>query len=251
MIRPAALALLLMPFPALAEDITIGTAVPYPRILEHDGAGNVSGLEGDLVAAICARAGWTCTWEVMPFDTLFPALEAGRIDMAANVFGLTAERAARVHMTCPYMPPTADAEGGTFFVTDPAHDPRSGPVAVLRGSLFADTLDGIDADLRLFADEGLAIGALLSGDVPAYFGSATTAMGYPGAAALVNRGQLPTQSRGLSLAVTPTRPGLGAEVDAQLASLSRDGALTYLLNRWINRNVDDPIALCDRQPTTS
>jgi ABC-type amino acid transport substrate-binding protein len=237
--------------PVNAQTITIGTAVAVPQVLEHDGMGNVTGLEGDLLAAICTRAGWTCTWEVMDFDTLFPALEAGRIDIAANFLGHTPTRAERVHMTCPYFPDEGQLDGGSYFVTDPAHDPLSGAIAVLAGTLHAERLEDAGLTAQLYLTEDAAIEALLTGEVPAYFGASQTAVIHPEAERLIAAGVNPNASIGIALAVTPTRPFVAEVVDASLANLSREGMISELLSRWLNHRIDDPIALCDTAPAIS
>lgn len=243
------LALLLMvaitPLCAKAETLRIGTSASYPPIIVHNGAPPVSGLEGDLLAALCARAGWDCQWEIMPFDAIFVALETGEIDIAANSLGYTAGRAARVHMTCPYRPGSADGSYGTFYVLDPSHDPRSGPIAVLRETLHATALVRAGLEARLFSEDHTALDAVVAGDIPAYFGADPAVETYPSRGLLSTSGGMTIESGGTSIAVTPLRPDLAAEVDAQLVNLSRDGTITRLTTRWTGAGVDDPIALCE------
>lgn len=246
-----ALAILVAAAPASAQEVIVGTSAHYPPIIVHNGSPPVTGLEGDLVSLICARAGWTCRWQIMPFDAVFPALETGQIDIAANSLGYTAERAARVHMTCPYRPMGEAGNTGTFYVRDPEHDARSGPIAVLRGTLHATALEAEGLDLRPFATDAAALDAVIAGTLPAYFGPDPAVDTHPGRAHLRAAGRMDVPSGGTSLAVSRTRPDLAAEVDAQLATLSREGIIATLIQTWTgdggddDGTIDDPIALCD------
>ncbi|GAB5449149.1 MAG: hypothetical protein Gyms2KO_40220 [Gymnodinialimonas sp.] len=237
--------------PATAQQVVIGTSASYPPIIIHDGAAPVSGLEGDLMAQICARAAWSCTWEFMPFDMIFAALEAGRIDIAANSLGHTAERAARVHMTCPYRPIAPGDMRGTFFTLDPSHAPRSGPIAVLRGTIHHTALVEAGLDARLFSEDRAALDAVLAGDLPAYFGPAPAVENHPSAPSFARAGEMEIQSGGTALAVSPHRPDLADALAIQLVALSRDGTITALTRQWIGEGVDDPIALCETSPPIS
>lgn len=245
------LALCLLAAPVNAEQVTIGTSASYPPMIVHNGAAPVSGLEGDLLSAICTQAGWTCTWEILPFDVIFPALEVGRIDIAANSFGYTAERAARVHMTCPHRPNGNDRMSGSFYVIDPTHDPFSGSVAVLRGSLHAIALAEAGVDARPFSADTTALDTVVAGEIPAYFGPDPAVEQYPNRAALFAVGEMAIRSGGTSFAVSPLRADLAAELDDQLANLSRAGTITQITRRWTGSSVDDPIALCENQPPIS
>ncbi|MBY4895171.1 transporter substrate-binding domain-containing protein [Rhodobacteraceae bacterium N5(2021)] len=237
--------------PANAQEVVIGTSSTYPPMIIHTGRAPVTGLEGDLLAELCTRAGWTCRWEFMPFDVIFPALEAGRIDIAANALGYSEERAARVHMTCPYRPLSPGGMHGTFFTRDPSHDPRSGPIAVLRGTLHHAALAEAGLDLRLFSEDDAAMDAVVSGALQAYFGPTPAVENYPNRAALIPAGEMPIRSGGTSIAVSPERPDLAAALDAQLIDLSHDGIITAITRQWLSDAVDDPIALCDTGPPLS
>lgn len=245
------LILCLLAAPAMGQQVTIGTSASYPPMIIHDGAAPVSGLEGELLAMICARAGWTCNWEILPFDGLFPALETGRIDIAANSLGYSAERAARVHMTCPHRPRQSDRMTDPFFVLDPTHDPESGPIAVVRDTLHATALADAELDARLFSDDDVAIDAVVTGQIPAYFGPQPPVANHPAGGRLTAVGSFDIHSSGTSFAISPLRPDLAAEVEEHLANLSREGTLSAITNRWMGRSVEDPIALCDIQHPTS
>lgn len=241
--------LLALTAPATAQTITIGTAETYPPIIIHapsnNAAGSVSGMEGQLIDAICARAGWTCVWQQMPFGELIPALEQGTIDIAAHALAYTPARALRVHMTCPYRPDLDGEITGTFLAISATTQPESGAIAVLNGSLHALALAQAGFTPQTFPDDASALASVVSGEISTYFGPTLGSAHGPARAALTPTGTLTLQSGGTSLGVTPTRPDLVAEVDDHLANLSRDGTITTISNRWLGQSVEDPIALCD------
>ena len=245
LLRLATLALLLSLSPARAQDVVIGTAFPYAPFITRDASGTPAGAEAEILAAICTRAGWTCTWTEMPFDDLFTALEQGTIDIATNGLGNTPERAARVHMSCPYYLHDPDnVPAGTFFVTDPDHDPRSGPVGVTEGSIFQSTLAREGLTIVPFPDEVTALQALHNGLVPAHLGSAQYPAQVGLAEGLFDVGRLPTGSRGVSFALAPGDAALIDTFDHTLAALSRSGDLATLVTRHIGENHPDPVSEC-------
>lgn len=241
----APLALLLLFGPLHAQDVVIGTAFPYAPFITRDAAGNPAGAEAEILAAVCAHAEWTCTWVEMPFESLFTALQQGSIDIAANGLGATPERAARVHMSCPYyLHDPENVPAGTFFVTDPGHDPLSGPIGVTEGSLFEAALMREGLTAVLFQDEVTALQALHDGLVPAHLGSVQYPAQVGLAEGLFERGRLPTGSRGVSFALDPNDAGFIDRFEATLDTISRNGQLAELVTLHIGFNHPDPISEC-------
>ncbi|MEX3016312.1 transporter substrate-binding domain-containing protein [Gymnodinialimonas hymeniacidonis] len=232
--------------PAAAQDITIGTAFPYDPFISRDETGTLKGAEPEILAAICARAGWTCSWTEMPFEDLIPALQDGRIDIAANGLGHTIERAAEVHMACPYYPVLGDPPSGTFFTTDPDHDPRSGPVGVTAGSIFEATLLREGYVPVPFEDETVALQALQDGLVQAHFGSRTYPAQIHVDGDLHEAGEIETGAIGFAFALNPTNPEMIEIFETVQADISSDGTLAGIAETHLGFSHPDPISLCDR-----
>lgn len=242
---------LLLSGAALAEPrpVVIGTSAPFPPFQMRDADGQMIGLEPELLAAICARGGWTCSWQELEFADIFDALEDGRIDLAASGLGWTEARNMRGHMTCPYRhtPP----QTGTFFVTDASHDPKSGRIAVAADTLYADALAAAGLPMRLFTDEDHALAALQSGEIAAYFGALSYVLRSVTPPRPLPVDQMPISSDGTSLAVSRTDPALGAEIDTYLAEMSRDGTLEVIVKKWTGLAQPDPVARCASPIPTS
>lgn len=249
--RGLPLALALLATPAAAETITIGTTGDYhPMLVPQDGGG-MSGIEGDLVTAICARAGWACEWQILSIGEIFEALERGDIDLGAAGLGHISDRATPVLMTCPYLPPHLSGGQGTLYVRDPEHDPRTGPIATVRDTVFVDRLLQDGLDVRLFPDFDAAVTAVAGGEIPTYFGGTHGIEARPGGAQLTAVEDLDISGRGLSFAVTATRPALLVQVNAHLADLSADGTITEIFRQWSDReDIIDPIAECRSIPVS-
>ncbi len=232
--------------PAVAQDITIGTAFAYDPFISRDETGTYEGAEPEILSEICTRAGWTCTWVALPFEDIFPALQQGRIDIAANGLGHTIERAAEVHMACPYYPVLGDPPSGTFFVTDPSHDPRSGPVGVTAGSIFEATLLREGYVPVPFEDETIALQALHDGLVPAHFGSSTYPAQIGADSGLFEVGEIETGAIGFAFALSPNDPNLIETFEDVQADISADGTLAGIAQIHLGFSHPHPISLCDR-----
>ena len=62
----------------------------------------VVGMEIDLAAQFCEANGYGLTVEVLSFDGILPAVQAGKTDFAAAGISITEERRERVNFSAPY-----------------------------------------------------------------------------------------------------------------------------------------------------
>lgn len=242
-------ALLLTASAAFSERLTIGVSAPYPPFQMRAENGQVIGLDADLMAEICTRGGFDCTWQEVDFSRLFGLVESGALDIAVGGLGRTPARQSVVHMTCPYR--ESPAPKGTFFTVDPDIALAPTAIAVTRGSLEHGVLEEAGYLARPYADIGQALAALLDGREAAFFGSAFYVKETAPDAGLANRGTLPLPTGGTSIAVTRTRHGLDKRIDAILAEISRDGTLAKLQNHWLGKSQSDTIARCRKPALTS
>ena len=87
---------------ALADDLTVGANIGNVPWEFEDEAGETVGFEIDLVNEIASRLGHTVTFENIPFNGLFSAVQSGRIDMAVSSITITQERLESVSFAQPY-----------------------------------------------------------------------------------------------------------------------------------------------------
>lgn len=230
-----------------ATNLRVGFPGPYGEYLQTHPNGTFSGIDADLMAALCARLDLSCTWQRIDLQDIFIALQQGRIDVAIGGLGVSPARAALVSFTCPYV---ATGAYGEFFSVNPQADPNRGTVSVTSGSLHHQALQASGHDLRGYADSDQAIDAVLSGQAAFYFGDPGPVSRHPTAADLlsvVGTRDLADYSDGTAIAVTPSRPDLLEQLNAALASLSASGWLLARHHQHFGR--DQGAAHADCIPT--
>ncbi|GAA3359982.1 ABC transporter substrate-binding protein/permease [Saccharopolyspora gregorii] len=83
--------------------VKVGTEGTYPPFSFHDtGSADLTGYDVDVIKAIADRAGWRIEFVETQWDAIFPALDAGRIDVIANQVSVNEERAAKYGLSEPY-----------------------------------------------------------------------------------------------------------------------------------------------------
>jgi len=85
-----------------ASPLRVGVSTRYPPVaFQKDG--QLDGLEVDLARAVGEGIGKPIKFEVMEFDDLIPALQAGKIDVIMSGMSVTAAREQKVAFAEPYM----------------------------------------------------------------------------------------------------------------------------------------------------
>lgn len=85
-----------------ATPLRVGISTRYPPVaFRRDG--QLAGLEVDLARGVGEELGKPVRFEVLAFDDLIPALEAGKIDVIMSGMSITAARARRVAFVEPYL----------------------------------------------------------------------------------------------------------------------------------------------------
>ena len=94
--------------PAVAADgdgrvVRVGTEGTYPPFTYRDPrTDQLTGYDIEVVEAVAKEAGWQLKPVTSTFDAIFPALDAGRIDVVANQVTINPERQARYLFSRPY-----------------------------------------------------------------------------------------------------------------------------------------------------
>lgn len=83
------------------EELTVGTSAGFPpfEIMEE---GELEGFDVDLMEAIAEEQGFDLRWRDLSFESLIPALDAGKIDAVAAAMTITAERDEKVDFSDAY-----------------------------------------------------------------------------------------------------------------------------------------------------
>jgi polar amino acid transport system substrate-binding protein len=101
------IALIMFATPAIAgPKVIVGTSADWPFFEWVDKKGNIVGFDMDVMRMIGLQNNWNLEIKDIPYDSLIPALKAGKIDIIAAQTNITPERAKQVDFSAPYW--TAD-----------------------------------------------------------------------------------------------------------------------------------------------
>ncbi len=164
-------------FPATRGTLHVLTEGLYPPMNYYRGD-ELVGLEIDLIARFCQDSGYGLVLEAMNFDSILPAIQTGKADIAAAGIAITEERSESVLFSIPYY------EGGTMLMalkeeTAAAASPEKSPAASGDNAFLSGILDSFNKTFiredrwRLFT-EGIGITLLIT-VLAVLFG---TAMGF-------------------------------------------------------------------------
>ncbi len=87
---------------ASAESLTVGANIGNVPWEFQDDTGAMVGFEIDLATEVGKRLGRDVTFENIPFNGLFSAVQSGRINMAMSSITITQKRLAEVSFAQPY-----------------------------------------------------------------------------------------------------------------------------------------------------
>lgn len=122
------------------KHIVIATEGAYPPYNMHAPDGKLIGFEIDLGNDLCRRMQITCTWIAQDWDSMIPALKAGKFDAIMDGMSITPQRLKVIDFSRPYtQSPT------TFLVL------KSSPLAKL-----PDTGKRVSLDNKAAADQAIA-----------------------------------------------------------------------------------------------
>ncbi len=85
--------------------LRVGTEGTYPPF-DYNKAGKLTGFDVDVVRQVGKRLGVKVQFVQVPFDSLFAALKAGRIDMIADQITINPERQGLYDLSSPYVDTT-------------------------------------------------------------------------------------------------------------------------------------------------
>jgi len=213
----------------------------YPPFNMLDDGGEGIGWDYDIGREICSRLNCTPVFAESAWDGIFPAMAAGEYDVLFDGVTYTTERDEAVDYSCAYVTigqvllVRADEDR---FSTPEEFQADENLIASTQitttNEIAAHNFIGIDRT-RSFEDFGLAVQAVISGDVDAVVIDTITALGFmgenPGALRII---QPNIQSNEQLALVFPPDSELIAPFDAALASMAGDGTLQEINDKWFN-----------------
>lgn len=200
-----------------------------------DTAGNLTGVNVDLLAALAAEMKVRLELVNTAPNLLAAGLAAGRFDLAAGP-GLPAGPQTVIVFSAAYITvPQTLIHGPAVAAPTNVAGLKGAAVGVQIGSLAANEIRSAGAIPRLYDDLDIALGAMERGEVSLVAGDRARAADF-----LRSRPGTPLRLAAFNFAPRPIALGLAARsaflapVNAALDALGRRGYLADLERRWLN-----------------
>jgi His/Glu/Gln/Arg/opine family amino acid ABC transporter permease subunit len=222
--------------------VRVGTEGTYPPFTFVDPTSQeLTGYDIDVMNAVAEKAGWTPTFVQAPFDALFPALDAGRVDVIANQVTINPERSARYLFTQPYTfsRGVIVTAAGTDDITSLA-DLKGRTTAQSETSNWAQVAR--DAGARVQSVEGFAQAAelLVQGRVDAIVNDSIAVLDYlasTGSTDIKISGNAGDEISQQALVFRQSDAALRDQADQALTSLAADGTLAKISEEYFEADV--------------
>ncbi len=221
-----------------ARVLVMGTNAEFPPFETRGGADGteVVGFDVEVARAIAAKAGLPLRIEDMKFDSLLPALNAGKVDLVLAGMTITEERARNVDFSEPYYKATQ-----VVLVRADSAVPES--KEALKGQVIAVQLgttgDGMAAEItgqenvRQFTSAMDAVVELMNRKVEAVIIDEQPALQFvkknPGLVLV----RLAFDDEFYGVAVKKGNAELLAKVNEALAEIAADGRYEQFVNQWM------------------
>lgn len=232
-----------LPVPTRAEGdgqrVRIATEGAFPPFNSLDAKGHPQGFEIDLGNAICAHAGWDCSWVLHEWAGLLPGLASGRFEAAMAGISITPSRRALTDFSREYFRAAAKPQGmfvGTHTFQNPAH----ALISVQEGTIHEDHLKALGYDYLSFPTASGAFEAVLEGACDLTFASPDyleTRVGRSGRMLSIIRTE-EINAGGAAAAIAPGHGDIKQGFDAALDALEADGTIEKLRKKWFTKSTE-------------
>ncbi|WP_082501682.1 ABC transporter substrate-binding protein/permease [Williamsia sp. Leaf354] len=218
--------------------LTVGTEGTYAPFTYHEnGTGPLTGFDVDIITDIAKKLGLRVKFVETPFDSIFPALDAGRIDIVANQISYSAERAAKYDLSEPYV------ESASVVITR-SDDDSIRSVNDLKGKTSAQSLTSNYATIAKDAGAviepvsgfDIAIQLLAQGRVQATVNDELTAKNYlttTGDSSVKIAATTPDKSRQVFAA--RKNSGLMPAINTEISALREEGTLDKTYAKYFDK----------------
>jgi polar amino acid transport system substrate-binding protein len=235
--------------PAVLPDLAGRTVIAvsaydYTPLIFKDTANEnkATGMEYELWGEICKRLNCVLEWKELAWEGMIAAVSQKQFDVGMDGISITDERKQQVDFSDAYLNSEqrflvrADESRFTDIDTFKGNeDLKIGAQAGTTGFYIASDSSFLGENsprLALYDNYGLAVQALINGDVDAVISDNAAGRGYIG----VNEGKLKLLDAVISTDtlgfIFPKGSDLVEPVNAALASMKTDGYLAYLENKW-------------------
>lgn len=213
--------------------LRVGTEGTYPPFSYNQG-GKLTGFDIEVVREIGKRLGVQVQFVQVPFDGIFAALKAGRIDMVANQITVNPERKATYDLSTPYVDTTG-------VVVTRKGEKGISSLADIKGRLAAESSTSNWGDIARKAGArtktveqlNLAMDLLSQGRVDVVVNDKLAVQNYlttSGAKDVQVVAETPDRSE--SAFVARKNTGFMPQIDTQIAAIRSDGSLKRIYDKY-------------------
>ena len=218
--------------------LVMGTNAEFPPFETRGGANGseIVGFDVEVAKAIAAKVGLPLKIEDMKFDSLLPALSAGKVDMVLAGMTITPERAQNVDFSAPYYKATQVVlllAGG--FIPESKDDLKGKTIAVQLGT----TGDGVAAEItgqenvRPFTSAMDAVVELMNSKVDCVVIDEQPAIQFAKKNPELMLVRLAFDDEFYGVAVKKGNAELLAQINAALAEIAADGRNDQFVDQWM------------------
>ena len=223
--------------------LVMGTNAEFPPFETRGGEGGseVVGFDVEVARAIAAKIGLPLKIEDMKFDSLLPALAAGKVDLVLAGMTITEERRQNVDFSIPYYK-------ATQVVLIRKGDPVPQAKEELKGRKIAVQLgttgDGVAAEItgqenvRQFTSAMDAVVELMNSKVDAVIIDEQPALNFAKINPELELVRLAFDDEFYGIAVRKGNAELLAKINETLGEISADGRYDQFVNQWMVQMVD-------------
>ncbi len=217
------------------KTIKVAIEPAFPPFESKSQDGRLEGFDIDVINAVAKEAGWTVSFESLPFDGIIPALQADRVDAAISAITITPERQKTVSFSRPYFKAglaIAVRENNTDITS--INNLQKKKIAVQIGTTGAEKAKSIPgAKVSQFDSAPLALLELSNGNVDAVINDAPVTL-YAISAGKIKGikvvGQLVTEEfYGIA---TPKDSKYINGINTALGKLIENGTYTKIYQKW-------------------
>ena len=227
--------------------LIVGTAITKPFLFHDPRTNDLMGLDVDVASAIATRLGVKVEWREMPFASLIPALQTGKLDMTIGAMHITDERRGAVDFASPYLDTglvmvTRPEEAKRFRKAEDVGGARVGVKIGATGDQLAQDLitRGVKLERKEYKETLESLLDLEIGRIDVVFNDFLNTLAYrkerPSKIEIVKdaEGQVLFLSRaGLGMAVRKGCPDLLGPIDDALRKMKADGTIQKLYGKWL------------------
>ncbi len=218
------------------KGLIVGVSADFPPFTFLNEQHQLTGFDVDLIKEIGHRMDMNVELQNMPFSSLLPALQLGRIQAICSGLTATPERAKHVLFTTPYL------EGNPLIIVSRASEPYDtveslhGKEVVVNAGYTADLYMSkiTDVHVRRLKSVADAFLAFNSSRTAAFVTAQNTVKSF-----FEKKGMqqyavatIPDTDENASIAVSPKCPDLLTKIQAALDVIKQDGSLKQLKNKW-------------------